>query len=330
MKRDGNVIMLVLIVSAVCMTTIAFAMESVLIQNRLVLNRRDNIQAELSLERIVAELVIESGDAQNLVKDIISSNKLETYKPSNFPLSIDGMQNTSGIIDFTECDEGSINYTMTVNGLRNGVQDSIIATGHVYNPVIDHCENGLVTLQGKSLEESEEINMFLSEMKQTFEEKEITSDYFLAHNYLENEVEIRAKSSGYRYIDFIRGDHISKYSFWNGKLVLFKEFDGFNRDIIRLEEQSGSLTYGYIMGIIYIEEGDLIISGDMRIFGIVIIENGKLIKEGDGEVLIKGKVIMDNFNQPGEGIEIVYDQEYVRLMARFLPGFISPGIDSIR
>ncbi|WP_422487177.1 hypothetical protein [Gudongella sp. DL1XJH-153] len=330
MKRDGNVIMLVLIVSTVCMVTVAFAMESVFIQNMLVLNRRDNIQAELSLEGMVAKLLIDSEEKQNLVMEIVSDLSFRESDSVSFPLSIDGMQNTTGTIDFTKCDEGRMKYKLNVEGTRNGVQDSIVAAGHVYDPVIDHCDNGLVTIQGKSLEESEEVNLFLNEMKHKFNGEEVTSDYFLAHNYLENEVEIRAKSSGYRYIDFIRGDHISKYSFWNGKLVLFKEYDGFNRDIVRLKESSSSLTEGTVKGIMYIEDGDLIISGDIHFNGIIIIENGNLIKEGEGEVIIYGKVIMNNFNQPDEGIQIVYDHELFRQMTRFIPCFISPGIDSIR
>lgn len=330
MKRDGSIIMLVLIVSAVCITASWFALDTVIMQNRIIMNRYDNVQAEMSLEGKVAELVVSSDDAHNLVKDVICNNKPEAYKPSTFPIPIEGMEGSEGIIKFSYCDDGRLNYNLSIEGTRNSVVDSINVKGHIYSPLVDHCEEGLVTLQNKSLEYTEKLNAFLSSIKNSFDSDKIDSTYFIAKDYLENEVVIRAKSSGYRYIDFIRESHISKYSFWNGKLVLFKEYDGFGRDLVRLEKDPSSYSTGYVMGVVYLENGDLILSGDVDFYGIIILENGDLIKEGDEESLIKGKVIMNSYQQPDEGIQIEYDPEYMRLMSRFLPGFISPTIDSIR
>jgi hypothetical protein len=284
----------------------------------------------MSLKNKVAELVVTSDDADNLVKDIIYNNKPEVYKPSTFPIPIEGMEDAKGMIKFSYCDEGRLNYRLNIEGTRNSVVDSITVKGHIYSPLVDHCQDGLVTLQNRSLEYGEELNQLLDNIRSSFNTDAIDSTYFLAINYLENEVKIRAKSSGYRYIDFIRENHISKYSFWNGRIVLFKEYDGFNRDVVRLEKDTSSYSTGYVMGIIYLENGDLILSGDVDFYGIIILQNGALLKEGEEESLIKGKVIVNGFNQPDEGIKIQYDPEYTRLMARFLPGFISPTIDSIR
>ncbi|MCR3956720.1 MAG: hypothetical protein NUK57_10525 [Gudongella sp.] len=330
MKRDGIIIVLVLIVSAVCFSVILFSLDTVITQYWIVMNRYDNVQAEMSLEGKVAELVMTSENANNLVKDTILNNKPEVYKPKAFSIPIEGMEDSSGTIKFSYCDDGRLNYLLSVEGTRNKVIDNITVKGHVFNPIVDHCDEGLVTLQDKSLDYVERLDGFLDGLRSSFNSDAIDSSYFLAENYLENEVIVRAKSSGYRYIDFIRESHMSRYSFWSGKMVLFKEFDGFNRDSVRLEELPDSLTYGLLMGVIYLEEGDLVISGDMRFGGIIVLNNGRIIKEGDGEVIIKGKVIINNYDQPDEGIIIEYDSENVRLMSKFLPGFISPTIDSIR
>ena len=330
MKRDGSIIMLVLIVSAVCITAAWFAMDTIIMQIRIVMNRYDNVQAEMSLEGKVAELVVSSEDAHNLVKDVVYNNKPEVYKPSTFPIPIEGMEDAEGIIKLSYCDEGRLNYKLDIEGTRNSVVDKITVKGHVYNPAVDHCEEGLVTLQNKSLEYVEELDKALNHMRNSFNPDAIDSSYFLAQNYLENSLSIKAKSYGDRYISIIGENHSYNYISKNGKVVVFKEYDGFNRDFVRLEELPDSLTYGFLMGVIYLEEGDLVISGNMRFGGIIILNNGNIIKEGDGEVIIYGKVIMNGYGAPDSGIQIEYDPEYMRLMSRFLPGFISPTIDSIR
>jgi hypothetical protein len=71
-------------------------------------------------------------------------------------------------------------------------------------------------------------------------------------------------------------------------------------------------------------------SDDVIFNGVIILGNGRLLKEGCADSYVNGKVIMNSHHMPDDGIVIKYHAELVRLMSRFLPGFISPTIDSIR
>jgi len=330
MKRNGFATMIVLIIGFACMTTAIFALETIVVQSSLVGNRHDNIQAELTLEKEIMDLIYNSEDLLDQIKEAVCEPGNPNLMKINIPFETEEMDGEGGEIIFGYCDEERLIYNMSISGNRNGVLDHITATGHIFNPIIDHCNDGLVCMEGKSLEEWDAVSVLVEDMKLSFNSDLVPSDFFLASNFLENHVIIKAKSSGYRNIELVRENSSTRYKFWNGRIVLFKRFDGFNRDLVRIEKDSSSLISGSVTGVIYLENGDIIMSDDVIFNGVIILGNGRLLKEGNLDSYVNGKVIVNSHYKPDQGVNIVYHPEKVRQMSSFLPGFISPTIDSIR
>ena len=336
MKRDGGIIILVLIISTLCMATIVFVLETVVIQSRLVQNRRDNIQADLLLESRVKEMVIADKEVLYLLTDHLD-NAIFNSDPSKnstwtIPIDPSGMDKTTGTLRFVECEEGRVKYSIEVSGDKNSVQGKKIATGHMYSPIIDHCRDGLVNLQDKALEFSDDLSDLLDHMKNDFDADKLPSDYYLAYNYPENDVSIGARASGgsNSKISYRIGEAVYDNFYNNNRIILYKEFDGSNPDTVSIYRRSGVSGKGVVKGIIYLEKGELIISGNLTIYGIIVVEDGRIIKDGEGDVNIYGKVIANNYQDIHESINIKYNSKEFRNFAKYLPGFISPTVDSIR
>lgn len=331
MKRDGGIIILVLILTSVTLTAMIYILEIVVLQSRLVENRKDNIQAELAIEGKIASLIYEDEEFTNKIKNLVLFNKNPNSGDLSMTMDIDTLENESANIIFEYCEDGKLIYNLTVKGDLNRVKETMRIKGHVFNQVVDHCENGLITLNNKSLDYLEELSSLLSNTKSGFNEEYASDFHLTAYNFPENNILIWANKLGDNCkVYFIGENAVFEDNASNGEMIVFKEYDGFNRDEVRIEKASNVAGDGFLEGIIYLENGDLVFSGDIQFGGIIILENGSIICEGDSKVLIYGKVILNNFNLPGKGISTRYSHDYMRLMSRFLPGFISPTIDSIR
>ncbi|MGM0395594.1 MAG: hypothetical protein ACQEP4_00895 [Bacillota bacterium] len=330
MKRNGYVTLLVVIVSAVCITTAIFVCETILIQSRLQRNRRDNIQARLSLESEIINMLYQKNEIPEITLGILKGPKAYVFQKLEIPVQIQDFQNAKGEFQLDECPDKRLTYRLTIQGDMMNVRDDIEARGHVYNPAIDHCMDGFVSLQGKSLDDSARVQNLLDGIKKDLDRDNLPSDYYLASNILSNNINIRAKTIGYSEIAYVREFGNIEESFSYGKIMLLKEYDGYNRDIVRIESHPDNTYPGILKGIVFIEEGDLVLSGNLNIIGIVILGDGTLIKEGEGDITISGKLILNNYQELPETIRTEYHDEGFRQTAVYLPGFVIPGIDSIR
>lgn len=326
MKRDGMMIILVLIVSAVCVSTAILACETIVIQSKLQSNRATNIQANLLLESKISEILYNDNTFKSIIEDRVKNMDNPFKELEEVEVNIDGLENTKGQISFDKCRDNRTIYKFSISGDKGYVQDSIQAKGHIFNPVIDHCNNGLVSLDGMSLENADKLSKLIENISSEIDIDNLPSNYYIVNSNLSNEINIYPKIVGNSKVEYIREGANIVNSFKGWEIMLFKEFDGFKRDIVRIDSPSR----GLFKGIIYIEEGDLIVSGDINIIGIVIIENGILIAENNSDIKVSGKLILNNYQSLPQSIQVEYHEKLFMQMARFLPGFISPSIDSIR
>lgn len=327
MKRDGYITLLVLVVFGFCVTTGYFVCERVFMQSRLLANRKESIQSSLLLESQVYNILInESILYRDFLEEIIYATKKTSNTTYDLDIEFDDVEINKAQIRFENDKDGRLVYRLMLEGRFSDLKDTLTAKGNVYKPVVDNCDNGLVTFDGMSLEDSQELESLIKSFKEGFIKELVPSSYYLAHNYLENHVVITTDDRPRFNIRYVRDEGITSETPRHRNLVLFKEYDGFKRDLVRIQENGK----GFVKGLIYLEDGDLVMSGPTEIYGIVVLENGHLIKEGEGGVSIKGKVIMASHKKPDPGINIEYHQESFRQAAKYFPGVVSPGIYYIR
>lgn len=326
MKRDGMMIILVLIVSTVCLSTAIIACETIVIQNKLQENRVTNIQANLLLDSKMKEIIYNEDIVKPIVVDKIENIDCSLTEFEDVEINIEGLENTRGQISFGKCSNNRIIYKFDIFGNKGYIQEFIQAKGHIFNPIIDYCNNGLVSLDGMSLDNANKLSELLQNFPDKINIEKLPPNYYLVSSILSNNINIFPTIVGNSKVEYIRESTNIVNSFKGWDIVLFKEFDGFNRDVVKINSPSR----GLLKGIIYIEEGDLIISGDINIIGVVILNNGRLIAEDGSDIKISGKLILNNYQTIPDSIEIEYHEKSFMQMAKYLPGFISLSIDSIR
>jgi|GEM_PF-3666087 len=323
--RKGAAILLVLICYGITAMALFFVLDTVVFQAYLVRNRQKSIQENFDakdehLERVYYSYVYMPKIFDTIPTAIRIINRIKTFEVINSK-----GEKIKGEIDLTyNTDE--ISYKCTLGTI--GSTRKTILQGRLLNEFItDGIIKEKITLLNHLSVDMDKLHL----MKEYFEN--IPSELKLEKgSYLGNvlyitdgEQLIVTDTNFSTSFELIREDgKIQSLSRNTSILVLSHNDEKTDLVIDFANTSSNRLT-----GLIYIENGDLIIKKSCYLNSLIVLGNGRIVVDGNFTPSIRGMIISNDQVDYSSKLSLEYNGEIILTHGYLLPDFVKPTIDSI-
>ena len=328
MKRKGFSTLFVLIISAVSLPLLGFAWQSLFVQAKLNANRLDMIQGQLNLEGETNRLIYEESGINDKILDILKKKSDEIFmKDKKFDLSIDSeiFTNPLAEISFVDDKNSRPQFKLRLSGDYKGFNFNKTMFGAICLDEVDQCDNGLVYLQGKSIDYINRIEDLFLQIPDSLDNNYLPSKHTYYRPLCKSNLTIKTTpyTNSELYLDHKESPCIKISD--NG-IILIVKYDGFNRNNLLIDSSNSPNFTTKLSGIIYLENGDITFRGKCNFQGLIFIKDGEIKSEGTGPSKIMGKVILNSFKDPRDSVDIEYDLKTYLKYAKYLPSLLDPHI----
>lgn len=323
--RKGAAMLLVLILMGVSSMSLFFVLDTVLFQVSLIRNREIGIQKsfdekENHLLNVVYKEIYLPYVIRTIPTALRSVNKIDTFKVEN----VNGEETTGKIELFYKGDEISYKCTITSSNstsktiLKGRLLNEFVNDNFIINKV-RHINHNNVNLEHLHI-----MRDFFDDIPGNFQLDNF--DYLgdIIHVKDGEGIIIQGGSTNSS-LKVIRQDGSSQGIKPTTSIIVESPDD--KRTDLTLD--IANFSSSRLNGLIYIENGDLIIKRQCYVDALVVIKNGRIIVDGAFTPSIKGLVITNDGINYSTLLSMEYSGEAIIRHGYLLPGFMNPTVDEI-
>lgn len=333
MKRDGFLLINILILLVIISVTATYLIDVSFTQNILGISYQDKVQADYLSEIKLNRLYYDDDNFESYIKPfVVNHMKYPTMtKYNNFSLNL----------DFNDDDiDGSIDGKFYMNNNRkylelstetnyNGFKSNMKVLGPVVKDLFETCNEVDSTFPLLSIRTCPNLLSYLEELRDSLEVSIIPSDLEGLFVFDYERVRVNSKSRTLEELHLERKGLVVTKTF--DKNIFFIIKNELNKPIqleVGLDNKFDPLR---LSGIIYVE-GDLVISGSFEFNGILILngEDSKIIVNSPVKPIFNGIIFTAGEMVDLDSISLEYDKDYVYRYGVNLPGFIDPKVEVVK
>lgn len=327
--RKGAAMLMAIILMGISSMSLFFVLDSVVFQSYLIRNRQDNIQEYFSSkENFIYNVFYKEIYIPKILDTIPTAVKPYVHTRIN-TFDLEGRDGliTTGVIDLSyKYDDISYDCKLTTEG-KSG---ETVLSGKLLNDFFPEqiSKNKIPHLNYNNVDIAKlpEFMEFFDSIpsKLDLDDYQFDTDYQIIHIGDGENIKIRGGNYNSS-LSMIREDGSSS-KIKTTTNIFIESPDDLRTDLIL---EINNRDYSRLSGVIYIENGDLILKGNCYINALIIMGNGEIIVDGAFTPTITGMVITNDSIDYSSKLAMEYSGEIIVKHGFLVPGLMDPSIDSI-